>query len=274
MNLFVTGATGFIGSHFLKVNKEHELTCLKRKESSPRVDINKEYTWIIGELNNFQFDHLENKDALIHFAAHSPNPPYDSYENCFYWNVLATIQLFEEAFKKGIRKFIVAGTGFEYGKSGENYDLIPIHAPLLPTSSYPASKAAASIMLSSWAKERNVQLKILRIFQVYGEGELQSRLWPSLKKAAKNGENFSLTKGEQVRDFISVSKVAEIFLDELDFGNMSESNLLIKNIGSGKPQSIKNFAEFWWRHWEAEGVLEFGKVPYRTGEVMRYVPKL
>jgi len=65
MNLFVTGATGFIGSHFLKVNKEHELTCLKRKESSPRVEINKEYTWIIGELNNFQFDHLENKDALI-----------------------------------------------------------------------------------------------------------------------------------------------------------------------------------------------------------------
>ena len=274
MKLFLTGGTGFIGSHFLKKNETHKITCLKRIGGQHRVPFDHKVTWIEGELNNFSFDHLEDSEILIHFAAHTPNPPYDSYDKCFYWNVTATIQLFEEAFKRGIRNFLVAGSCFEYGKSGENYEFIPVDAPLQPTSSYPASKAAASIFLAAWANEKKVKVKILRIFQVYGEGELETRLWPSLKKAAEKGEDLLLTKGEQVRDFISVEDLAGIFHNELDFSDMSKTNFLIKNIGSGKPQSIRDFAEFWWSHWKAEGKLKFGKIPYRNGEVMRYVPEI
>ena len=39
----------------------------------------------------------------------------------------------------GIRNYIVAGTGFEYGRSGERYEQIPTDAPLEPTITYPAS---------------------------------------------------------------------------------------------------------------------------------------
>mgnify|MGYP007004043600 CR=1 FL=1 len=43
------------------------------------------------------------------------------------------------------------------------------------------------------AREHGHQVKLLRIFQVYGEGEQATRLWPSLRKAALAGDDFSGT---------------------------------------------------------------------------------
>ena len=69
----------------------------------------------------------------------------------------------------------------------------------------------------------------MRIFQVYGKGEASERLWPSLIRAAKNGDDFEMTKGEQIRDFIDVRKVSEILLNEC---LNQENKVIIKNIGS------------------------------------------
>jgi nucleoside-diphosphate-sugar epimerase len=131
----------------------------------------------------------------------------------------------------------------------------------------------ASIAFSQLAKELKLNLKILRIFQVYGEGEADNRLWPSLRKAAKSGDNFSMTAGEQVRDFVSVENVAERFVMSC-IGEWNDSKTVnIQNIGTGKPMTTRSFAEYWWQKWGAEGKLKIGKIDYRKGEIMRYVPK-
>lgn len=49
------------------------------------------------------------------------------------------------------------------------------------------------------------------------------------------------------------------------------SNVEVFNLSSGHPITIRAFAEGWWKEWEAKGNLLFGAVPYRSGEVMRYV---
>jgi nucleoside-diphosphate-sugar epimerase len=77
-------------------------------------------------------------------------PPYDSLEACLYWNLNASLKLFNQAHHAGISKFLVAGSCFEYGKSGERYEYIPVDAPLEPTKTYQISKAAASVALSGW----------------------------------------------------------------------------------------------------------------------------
>jgi nucleoside-diphosphate-sugar epimerase len=276
MKIFVTGGTGFIGSHF--INEAHSrgitVVALRRSGSLPRVKLIEEPIWVDGQLDNFDDKYLHGCESIVHLAAHTPNPPYDSYGNCFYWNVVATLNLFDKARKKGVSNFLVAGTCFEYGKSGERYEYIPTTAPLEPTSSYPASKVATSIALSAWSVENKVKVKILRIFQVFGEGELDSRLWPSLKFAAENGTDLEMTEGEQVRDFVPVQEVATKFVEELNFFNMKENSFLVKNVGSGKPQSIRDFAEFWWKKLGATGVLKFGELPYRDEEIMRYVPEI
>jgi nucleoside-diphosphate-sugar epimerase len=274
MKLFVTGATGFIGSHFVNLAHKvgYEIIGLRRKGSLPRVAIDKQPLWIEGPLDGNFFNYLNGCDVLVHFASHSANPPYDSLENCLYWNLTATLKLCNQAADAGVKKFLIAGSCFEYGRSGERYDFIPTNAPLEPTSTYPASKACSSVALYGWAAEKKIELKILRIFQVFGEGELESRLWPSLRRAALSGLDFPMTKGDQVRDFINVEKVVEKFIDHLNFNNINKGEPKILHIGSGNPQSVLEFSQYWWDKWGGKGRLLIEDIPYRDNEVMRYVP--
>jgi len=276
MKLFITGGTGFIGSHF--VNNVHaaghELFCLRRQGSKPRIKLFKEPNWVEGSMEDNCNDALRRCDVFVHLASHSTNVPYDTLENCLYWNLNVSLQLLKQARDSGIEKFIIAGTCFEYGQSAEDYDFIPINAPLKPTMSYPASKAAASIIFRQWAIEHNLKLKYLRIFQVFGEGEDQSRLWPSLRRAALAGNDFHLTSGEQVRDFTPVEEIAKQLLRELDFSVIKKGVPFLNHLGAGKPQTLKKFTKFWWKEWGAKGTLNFGEKAYRENEVMRFVPLL
>jgi nucleoside-diphosphate-sugar epimerase len=276
MKLFVTGGTGFVGSHFINASIQagHEIVALRRPQSVSRIPLNKEPLWIEGNLDNEFKKELKGCDALVHLAAHSPNPPYDALDQCLYWNLTASLNLLHQAHDVGIKKFLIAGSCFEYGRSGERYDYIPTDAPLEPTMTYPISKAAASVVFSGWGIDKLVNMQILRIFQVFGEGEPQSRLWPSLREAALLGSDYPMTEGGQVRDFISVEEVATAFVQALDFDGVESGRPLIKHIGTGKPQTVLEFSEYWWRHWGAKGRLLPGVIPYRENEVMRYVPEI
>jgi len=275
MNIAMTGGTGFIGSHFLKqaLADGHSVRAIRRTaETRSRILIAQQPDWLDRHIDQVIPEDLQGCDVLVHLAAHTGNIPYDNLANCFYWNVSAVISLFEQARLAGIKRYIVAGSCFEYGASGERYDRIPTDAPLEPTNSYAASKAAASIALMQWAKEHKLDLEIIRVFHAYGDGEPKTRLWPSLKRAAFSGLDFPMTKGEQVRDFIDVQQCASIFLWRSVLRSQGFSQQLIFNMSSGKPQAILHFSRFWWNKWHAKGELLIGRLPYRDGEIMQYIP--
>ena len=273
MKIALTGGTGFIGSHFLKqaLAARHSVRALRRSPSSkPRILIDQQPQWLDRQLDEVTAVELQSCDVLVHLAAHTGNVPYDTLANCLRWNLVAVLALFEQARLAGIRRFVVAGSCFEYGRSGERYTAIPTDAQLKPTNSYAASKAAASLTLCQWAEEHQLSLEILRVFHVYGEGESETRFWPLLRRAALAGEDFPMTYGEQIRDFMPVEAVARTFLDRVSKPD-SPTQAQVFNLSSGKPVSIRLFAERWWKHWDAKGKLLFGNIPYRNGEVMRYV---
>ena len=273
MNIVLTGGTGFIGSHFLKqaLAAGHSVRAIRRSPSSkPRIPIAKQPAWLDAQLDEVTVEELQGCEVLVHLAAHSVKYPYDSLANCLLWNVMAVLALFEQARLAGIRRFVVAGSCFEYGRSGERYAAIPTDAPLEPTNSYAASKAAASIALCQWAEEHHLSLEILRVFHVYGEGEAETCFWPSLRRAALAGEDFPMTYGEQIRDFMPVEAVARTFLGRVSQPD-SPAEAQVFNLSSGNPGSIRLFAERWWKHWDAKGKLLLGNLPYRNGEVMCYV---
>ena len=278
MRLFLTGGTGFIGSHFLKESLERELEviALKRSvDSQTKIPLHRDPEWLIKPMSEVDTSDFEGVDVLVHLAAHSANVPYDSLENCVLANVIEPLRLFRKAQEFGVSKFVVAGSCFEYGNSGERYEFIPTTAPLEATQTYPASKAMSSIAFYQFALENKVQLSYHRIFQVYGEGESDKRLWPSLKRAALNGEDFEMTAGEQVRDFVEVVDVAKLLLEAVsDISKSNDLTPLILNLGSGNPQTILEFSEYWWKRWGASGKLHVGRLPYRKNEVMRFVPKI
>lgn len=56
--------------------------------------------------------------------------------------------------------------------------------------------------------------------------------------------------------------------------HQEKEDVIIKNLGSGTQLTVKEFAEYWWNEWSAEGELKFGAIPYRKNEVMRFIPKI
>lgn len=275
MKIALTGGTGFIGSHFLKqaLAEGHTILAIRRSPTSrPRIHLDQEPIWIDRQLDEVDSKELEGYEVLVHLAAHTGNVPYDSLANCLRWNLIAVLELFEQARQAGIKRFIVAGSCFEYGRSGERYSEIPSDAPLEPTNSYAASKAAATIALRQWAEEHQLTLEILRVFHVFGEGEAEQRFWPSLRHAALSGVDMPMTHGEQIRDFLPVQDVVTTFLDRCNLPRGNPQGISVFNLGTGNPCTLAEFAKTWWQHWGAQGCLLFGEVPYRNGEVMRYIP--
>lgn len=275
MRLFVTGATGFIGSHFVNhaLLAGHEVIALRRTaESRPRIELRREPRWLTKGLDAVGGQDLEAIDCIVHLAAVGVSPRVESREELQKWNVDVPASLFQSAAAAGVTRWAVTGSFVEYGTAGLRYDLIPPDAPLEPTFDYAASKAAGFQKFSQIAAETGAQLTYLRLFSVYGEGQHEANLWPSIQRAALAGEDLPLTPGEQIRDFIAVEEVAQALLLAALDDSVAPGAPRVANVGSGRPQAVREFAEDWWRRFHARGRLLVGALPYRADEVMRYVP--
>ena len=278
MKLFITGGTGLIGSHLLAqaLDAGHEVRAIRRSESSlPVIPLTHQPQWIESDLKGIKIGDLSGCDTLLHLAAYGVQTVENAvWEKCIQTNVSDFQELMAKAIQAKIKNYVICGSCSEYGLSGLRYPEIPTDAPLEPTGAYHASKAAASAIAHAYAVQHSLQLAILRPFHVFGEGEAPQRLWPAIKKAALSGSNFPMTGGEQVRDFIHVSSAAAKFLEHAIYPRTLPGEPQVFHVSEGKPQTIRKFAEYWWQHWGASGKIQFGAVPYRQNEVMRYVAKV
>jgi nucleoside-diphosphate-sugar epimerase len=229
--------------------------------------------WIEKEMNDVTIDDLAGVDVLVHLAAGGVSPQISTWDDCYRVNVIETLSLVSRSLDAGVRRIIASGTFAEYGLSGLRYNLIPPNAPLEAIDPYGASKASASIALYAMAHFRKCELMYYRLFSVFGEGQFNRNFWPSLRNAALAGEDFPMTLGEQIRDFIPVEDVVSLLLRGME-SPLPHGVPRVLNLGSGKPQSLRAFAEYWWKEWGATGHLLLGAIPYREGEVMRYVPEI
>jgi nucleoside-diphosphate-sugar epimerase len=275
MTLFVTGAGGFIGRHVVAnlLLRGHSVRALVRGAHTVGLAAHPKLVVVSADLASVDDNALSGCDILIHLAAHGVVDGADDWDACFAVNVSQSIELWRRAIRCGVRRLVICGSCFEYGRSGERYDYIPDDAPLEPTGAYHASKAAASMAALAMAVQFKCEVLILRPFHVYGEGEAMNRFWPSLRRAALSGADFPMTSGEQVRDFISVVAIAEIFANASCIWKVSSGLPEIHNLGSGCPKSLYDFALEWWGRW-ARGRLLPGVVSQRPNEVMRYVPRV
>jgi nucleoside-diphosphate-sugar epimerase len=276
MRIFVTGGTGFIGSHFIKAALEagHHVVALRRPGSKTRIPLGKQPDWLDGELADVDGNHLADIDVLVHLAAQGVSPQKTDWNIAFEVNVRQSISLLATAVEAGVVRSVLCGSCFEFGRAAERYDKIPADAPLEPVGPYAASKAAFSMAAEALARQSSGTFALLRPFNIYGEGQHSSNFWPSLRDAARSGEDFKMTPGDQIRDFQSVRDVALEFLHQAERVTTTCPSFEKKNIGSGKPVSLADFAANWWRHWRAKGSLKIGDLPHRKDEIMRFVPEI
>lgn len=276
MRIFLTGGTGFIGSHVLQqaLADGHEVVALRRQGAEARIPLVHQPHWLNGTLNEDWSEALAGCDALLHLAAYGVAAGANDWDGCFQTNVIDSLQLWRQAVGAGIRRFLIVGSCFEYGRSGERYDAIPVTAPLEPTTAYGASKAAATMTALALAVENQLELVVARPFHVYGAGEAAGRFWPSLVAAATAGNDLLMTAGTQVRDFQPVDQAAAQLLLWLEHRQLQQGVPLVVNLGTGEPSSLLDFAHQEWSRLKATGSLRPGTVPLRVNEVQRYVPSI
>ena len=269
MRIFVTGATGFIGRHVLAYcrARAHQVTSLARK---PPGDDG--VRWLTGALDDDWRAELAQCDALLHLAA-AGVVEHASATACAQANVNAPLALLRQAAEVGCLTWTLCGSCFEYGREGERRKAIPADCGLAPVGTYSISKAAFALLALDLAREAKARTRLMRPFQVFGEGEAPSRLWSSLKTTALSGADFPMTAGEQVRDFVPVEQVATALGDACAWADPAPRQE-IWHVGTGRPQTLLEFSRFWWTHWGARGQLQPGALPYRAGEIMRYVPSV
>jgi len=274
--LFVTGGTGFIGSNFINeaLKEGHNIVALKRSKNQEKAAFQKNIVWLTGELDSPLQKEVSECDVLIHISSAGVSPQNVSWEECFESNVTKPLKLLKNAIQVGTTKIIVIGTAAEYGNSASRYDELPVTAPLEPIGAYASSKCAFFMAVHGLAVENNIKLLYLRLFSVYGEGQYEKNLWPSLKNAATSGVDFPMTHGEQVRDFIHVKEVSKKIIKAIEFSSVKSGIPIVQNIGSGERQTVLQFSKFWWKKFNATGKLLPGAIPYRDNEVMNLFPKL
>ena len=275
MNIFVTGATGFIGKSLIKrlKNINCNIYAIDRKIKFKSFSSNS-INWIPKGLEDLNLDDFKSINTIIHLAAVGVSPQKASYKDLEFLNVQQSLRLIQLAEKAGVKRFIATGTSLEYGEESDNWDYIPPNAKLKPLCPYSRSKAKCFKLLSQYSIENNMEMIYARIFSAYGEGQYENNLWPSLKRAANSGKDFEMTKAEEIRDFIHVDEVTRYIVNAIFRNDIKRGEPFVINIGSGCPVKLKDFAQNEWNKLKAEGKLIFGALKNRKYTIKRMVANI
>jgi UDP-glucose 4-epimerase len=270
MRVFLTGASGFIGSFFLRnllSSSQYEVCILLRnpKDAWRIQDILPKVRIISGSLD--RLDMIENElsnfspNAFIHLAWNGVLG--GDRNNPSQWrNVSSIMELTELANRLRVKTFIGLGSQAEYGPCQDKIDESCLTNP---TTLYGVSKLTAQLLSSRVCKEYGIRHVWLRLFSSFGPTDNPEWLIPYLAKSLIAKQRPSLTAAEQLWDYIYVEDVALAIRSVLDSKNASG----VFNLGSGQTYKLKTIIEKIRDLIDPQLPLGFGEVQYRSDQVMR-----
>lgn len=232
--VIVTGATGFIGRHTLRILKERGFD-VHAVTSKNVLNTCSDYSWHTIDLLDYQKirDLLSKVQPthLLHLAWYAVPGSYWTSEENFVW-VQTSLELLRQFREQGGHRVVVAGTCAEYDW---NYGYCKEYlTPRLPNTPYGTCKNAFYEMLNAYSQQTGLSSAWGRIFFLYGLYEHPNRLVSSVIRALLNQEDACCSHGNQIRDFLYVEDVAKAFVAILDTDIRGSIN-----IASGKPVAIK-----------------------------------
>jgi nucleoside-diphosphate-sugar epimerase len=239
--VLITGASGFIGAYLTRylLNKGHDLHLLVRpgyKEWRIK-DILSHVRLHCCSLNNpADIESAVQQirpEWVFHLAAHGAYSSQTVFSEMLRTNLVGLANLVSACLKTDFEAFINAGSSSEYGIK----DYAPLETDCIePNSNYAITKASATLYCCFIAKSRNVNIKTLRLYSVFGPYEEPSRLLPRLIIYGMHGKYPPLVNPEIGRDFVFVEDACRAF--ELSAQSESQERGTVYNVGTGSQSTI------------------------------------
>lgn len=265
MKIFLTGATGFIGSHTLELLMEKgcEVVCLCR-EDSDKWRIEGEARFITGDIRipeSYSSALADFRpDIVMHLAWFGVGNAYrDDPRQAE--NLPALRYLLENAHRAGARKFIGMGSQAEYGPC---HNRINEEQITLPTSLYGVTKLSSSLMSKTLCAAFGIDFAWLRLFSGYGPKDDPAWMIPYLILSLLKAQKPSLTACEQRWDYIHVRDVASALWH---VARTHEANGVF-NLGSGMAYPLKHTVSLVRDLINASLPVGIGEKAYAANQVM------
>ena len=268
MTILVTGATGFIGSHFCvqALQQGLDVLLLDNLENSS-LKVLDAIEQVTGVKPNFIEADLRDKsqltqvfipnkiDSVVHFAGYkavgeSATNPLMYYRN----NVVGSINLLEVMKEQAVHKLVFSSSATVYGE--------PVFNPYteehrkLPFNPYGQTKSMMEDMMADLCKsDSQYSMVALRYFNPIGAhpsgklGEdpkgIPNNLMPFVTKVAVGelaelgvfGDDYDTVDGTGVRDYIHVMDLAEGHVKAIEYLNNHTGYEAI-NLGAGHGYSV------------------------------------
>lgn len=233
--VLVTGATGFVGPYLVRRLKEsgYEVLSLSRRggEGFVRADLN--------HPDSYREAVQTFRPHLAYHLAWEGLPDY-GVETCRR-NLDQGLKLYDILLESGCSKIITTGTCWEYGNLKGKISVSDEGNPL---NVFAATKQSLRRAGKSMASGKSCHFIWARPFFIYGRGQRETSLIPSMIEGMKEGRDPEIRNPESVNDYVYVKDVADCLLALAGPADFPD----VVNIGTGRP--------------------------YRTDEVARIVKKL
>lgn len=219
--VLVTGATGFIGRALVKGLRDAGFEVVALGSADGDVRNRETFARYAGS----------GIASVIHLAGRSFVP--DSWTDPAGFmdvNFMGTTRALE--FCRLENASLVFLSAYVYGIP----DRLPINeeAPVRPNNPYAQSKQLAEQACRFYAEQLHVPVTVLRTFNVYGPGQAESFLIPSIMRQLCNGYAVEVLDLEPRRDWVFVADVVSAIVAAR--GRVAGYN--VYNIGSGSSHSV------------------------------------
>jgi nucleoside-diphosphate-sugar epimerase len=208
MNIFITGASGFIGQAVVKklLTGGHSIRALLLPQEPESLAA--ATTIVRGDVTRPETfaGVMKGSDTIIHLAG---AVGFQTWMNCLAINREGTSNVVREAVSSNVRRFVHMSSVSVYGRTPgvpirEDFPMKRIGDP------YGDTKIDAETILRETASQGNLDLTVIRPTVVYGPGD--NKFLPTLLQNLRGGKFRIIGDGEQTVDLIHVDDLAAFVL--------------------------------------------------------------
>ncbi len=217
MRILITGINGFIGLHLATklIKRGHSVLGLGRSKKCKVKNIQTYYSGSVTDKKLVE-NAMEATEIVVHLAALTSHKEItDKKSKALETNFSGTKNILD-AFSKSKRtqKFLYASTGKVYGKVLH----LPIAEdhPISPQNILGESKLETEELIKTYNDEKK-EFIIFRIFNVYGPGQNENFLIPTILKQLSSGKKeIVLGDIEAKRDYVHIDDLVEAFIAAIE----------------------------------------------------------